>query len=92
MATPGPSVTVHANVSYYLVDAASVKLADIEPTSTFADDCGNLVGKFDRDEICDIVEPPEAELTLTADMKDGTSISGTDTIRVFLRPNAPERP
>ncbi len=91
LATPGSWVTVHTNVSYSLVDASTVELEGIPAISTFSDDCGNLVAKFDRDEICAIVAPPEATLTLTAFMVDGEFISGSDTITVFERLNTAER-
>ena len=87
IATPGPWVTVHTNVPYSDVAASTVELEGIPASSTFADDCGDLVAKFVRDEICAIVAPPEATLTLTAEMADGEFISGSDTIVVFERLN-----
>lgn len=87
IASPGPWVTVHTNVPYSTVDGSTVELEGIPATSTFADDCGDLVAKFVRDDICAIVAPPEATLTLTGYKHDGEFISGSETIVVYERQN-----
>lgn len=76
-------LTVHADVKWALVDAASVTLNGLPALSVFADDCGDLVAKFDRDAVKALANgSPEITLTLTAVLMDGTEIVGSDTIRV----------
>lgn len=81
----GGSVTVHADIPYSVVDATSVKLDGIAATSTFADDCGDLVAKFKETEVESGLVVGRATLTLTGLTTDGTAFWGTDTVRVATR-------
>jgi hypothetical protein len=81
----GEWVTVHAEIPYTQVDTESLTLNGVSVSWTKADDCGDLVAKFDQSEIKSIVSPPEAELTLAGAKLDGTLITGTDTIKVTSR-------
>lgn len=76
------AVTVHAQVRLSLVQAGTVRLNGVAPYAVFADNRGELVAKFDLATIKAMVTPPEATLTLTAVMKDGSPLVGVDTITV----------
>ena len=75
-------VTVHSNIPYSSVDTLSLLLDGIEATYTKADACGDLVVKFNRADVKDIVEPGTVTLTLTGDFKEGDSFEASDTITV----------
>lgn len=75
-------VTVHAEIDYSAVVGATVTLDGIPVVSTFADDRGDLVAKFNSADIKGIVQPGMVTLTLSGTTKDGGSFSGSDTIKV----------
>lgn len=75
-------VTVHTNIPLSKVDCSTLVLNDIPVAWTKADAKGNLVAKFHHSEVEEIVEPPQATLTLTGATKDGVLFSGSDTIAV----------
>ena len=75
-------VTVHADIAYSVVDGATVALNGIPATVTFADDRGDLVGKFGFDVVTEGLEPGEAEMVLTGERKDGTPFVGSEVVRV----------
>ena len=84
LAAPLISVTVHTDILFSLVDdAAIVKLNGIPATSCFADDCGNLVAKFDADVIKENLTVGEVTLTLTGTTISGEAFSGSDTVKVI---------
>jgi len=86
LAYQGTRVTVHADIPYGAVLPDSVvTLNGIAATSTFADDCGDLVAKFDVDAVKRIIAPPSADLTLEGIDRTGERFSGTDTVRVIDR-------
>ena len=76
------AVTVHADIAYSAVAAATVKLNDIPVKVTFSDSRGQLVAKFSLTAVKSIVSPPSAVLTLTGTTKDGTPFAGSDVIGV----------
>lgn len=78
----GEYVTVHADIDYGLVIGATVTLNGIEVSFTKADNQGDFVAKFSIDQVKDIVEPGTAVLTLSGYTSDGSSFSGTSTVRV----------
>ena len=80
--SPDTWVTVHTNLSLGAVDRDTVELSGVPASLTKADSRGNLVAKFHPAAIAAIVEPPEATLTLTGLMENGTPFSGSDTIAV----------
>jgi len=84
----GEWVTVHAVIAYSSVDAETVLLDGITAVSTFADARGELVAKFDHAEICAIVAPPQATLTLTGLTTGGEPFEGIDTVRVSEKGNS----
>ena len=86
----GVWVTVHADIPFCFVDGASVTLNDIPVKATFADNRGDLVAKFVVGAVIDILVDKDGkiidanpELELCGVLKDGTSFSGSDTIRVI---------
>ena len=80
----GTWVTVHAEIAYSAVNAASVTLDGIPVKTTFADNRGELVAKFLVGDVRDIVEPGTTpELTLSGTTDGGDTFSGTDTVRVI---------
>lgn len=87
--TEDKCVTVHTEISYYedIVTDSWTLMADggnVVATDTFSDKRGNLVVKFDRAEVADIVYVgEEVTLTLTGEMEDGTPFTGLGTIRVI---------
>lgn len=84
----GEWITVHAVIPYSSVEAETVLLDGIDAVSTFADARGELVAKFDHEEICAIVAPPQASLTLTGMTTAGEPFEGVDTVRVSERGNS----
>lgn len=82
----GTWVTVHADIPYSSVSGASVTLNGIPVEATFADDCGDLVAKFDLNTVKAILSLGAFELRLTGLTKDGGTFSGTDTVVVIQPP------
>lgn len=80
--SPGTWVTVHADIAYGDVDHATLTMNGVEVVYVKSDNCGDLVVKFDRRDVQDIVSPPEATLTLTGFTVDGTPFAGSQVIRV----------
>ena len=82
------SVSVHTDIPYGSVDKTkSVTLNGVDAVYLKADDCGNLVAKYREAEIKAIVAPPSAVMTLEGTRKDGTTFSGSDTVRVMIDPS-----
>jgi hypothetical protein len=91
----GEWVTVHADIPFDAVVPGSVAfvLDDIDYVSADvekADDCGDLVAKFDMDKkdgigdyLKTFLEEGSATLTLSGDTTAGSSFSGSDTVRVI---------
>ena len=75
-------VTVHTNIPIGFVDCTSLSLEGIAPYLTKADSRGDLVAKFDADEVKAIVTPGQVTLTLTGILADATVFSASDTITV----------
>ena len=75
-------VTVHSNIPYGIVDTVTLTLNGIPATYTKADACGDLVVKFGRADVKDIVEPGIATLTLSGKLKDGSDFQASDTITI----------
>ena len=78
----GDYVTVHADIAFGRVATETLTLNAIPASSAFADSCGNLVVKFDIEEVKNIAAPPEVVLTLAGDCRDGVSFEGSATITV----------
>ncbi|KPL05317.1 hypothetical protein AMJ85_11980 [candidate division BRC1 bacterium SM23_51] len=78
----GVWVTVHTDIAYSEVAGSTLKLNGIDVAWTKADARGDLVAKFSLDLVKEIVQPPQAELTLTGFCKDGTAIEGSDIVGV----------
>jgi ABC-type Co2+ transport system permease subunit len=83
MGSEGVWVTVHADIPYRIVDAATVTLNGVPVSATFADNQGELVAKFQIDAVKGTVSPPSAEVELVARTYDGDEFVGTDTVRVI---------
>lgn len=81
-------ITVHSNIKPDSVDTDSLILVgekgEAEASSTFTDDRGDLVVKFDRDDVEEIVKVGEAELTLRGKLtgEDEVKDLASDTITV----------
>jgi len=76
-------LTAHTNIPYGSVDTSTVCLDGLKASVTKSDDRGYLVAKFDVDEVKNMVSPPEATLTLSGALWNGTTFSGSDTIVVI---------
>ena len=86
----GDRVTVHTDIPLAQVNRESVALSGVAPVLVKADNCGNLVAKFDQALIEALVAPPEATLVLTGTTTDEVPFSGSDTVRVIEDPS-PEK-
>jgi len=78
----GECLTIHTDIALSKVDRSSVTLNGLYPYAVFADARGQLVAKFDLDQVKAIVAPPSATMTLTGTTTDGTPLTGTDTVPV----------
>ncbi len=79
----GVWVTVHADISYSIVVAATVTLEGIDVKATFADNRGDLVAKFAVADVKEILKVGTAQLTLSGVTKVGATFSGTDAVKVI---------
>lgn len=87
-----PWVTIHANVPIAEVDpdtAQLIILAEDQSELTFApvkllaDECGDLVAKFDGRQICDVLKAPQRATFVFAVLRlDGTVMTGSAVVRV----------
>jgi len=75
-------VSVHSNIPFDLVDCDTLELSGITPYLAKKDSCGDLVAKFDVEEVKAIVEPGPATLMLTGYLLEGTPFAASDTIMV----------
>lgn len=75
-------VTVHAEVDYSDVATFTVELGGFPALSTFADARGNLVAKFEYEDVRTLVAEGYATLVLTGSLKSGTTFRGEDSVRV----------
>ena len=80
--SPGTWVTVHAEIPYSDVDHATLTMNGVELVYTKSDNRGELVVKFAREDIQNIVSPPEALLTLTGTTISGETFVGSEVIPV----------
>jgi len=80
--SPGTWVTVHAEIAYADVVSATLTMNGVELTYAKSDNHGDLVVKFAREDIQNIVAPPEATLTLTGLTVSGETFAGSETIPV----------
>lgn len=78
----GDWVTVHTNLPYSTVEAASVELNGIPLVFAKSDSLGYFVAKLNRDDVEATVEPPWAILEFTGWTYDGQEFYATDAIRV----------
>ncbi|MBN1763153.1 MAG: hypothetical protein JW878_08800 [Methanomicrobia archaeon] len=76
----GHWVTVHTDVAFSSEWVCT--LNGVAATSTYSDDCGNLVAKFDQAAIAGTVVAGTATLEFTGTKEDEV-ITGSDTIRVI---------
>lgn len=76
-------VTVHTNLPYTSVAAASVTLDGIPIAWSKVDSRGYFVAKFQMAAVKGIAAPPSLELTLAGTLKDGQTFAGTDTVPVL---------
>ncbi|KPK76245.1 MAG: hypothetical protein AMJ79_07475 [Phycisphaerae bacterium SM23_30] len=91
LGSEGVWVTVHTDISYYKVEHESLTLnepstlSEIEIAWTKADSRGNLVAKFDIDQVKEAVKDQvgqQVELILKGDDIDGVPFEGSDYINV----------
>jgi hypothetical protein len=80
----GTWVTVHAEISYYDVDRLTVSLDGIDVVYIKSDARGELVAKFNLDDVKDILSEGEVDLTLSGNTFEGVEFIGTDTIKVIV--------
>ena len=82
----GTVVTVHTDISYWVVDAYSVSLNGIEISSWKADNRGNFVAKFPMDEVKmldDLIIGDYNTLTLEGSTRDGEEFYGEIDILII---------
>ncbi|HJH31565.1 MAG TPA: hypothetical protein C5S50_05185 [Methanosarcinaceae archaeon] len=79
-------ITVHAGIPYsdFIGTTDTLTLNGAGVDSTKADNCGNLVAKFDRTEIVELVMDSDVtlELVLNGTTKNDDLITGSDVIQV----------
>ena len=75
-------LTIHTDISLSAVDTGSLMVNGLAVSWTKADAKGNLVAKFDVNEVKAMVAPGDVTFELTGLTNDGTSFSGTDTVCV----------
>ncbi|MBL7214925.1 MAG: hypothetical protein ISS71_04530 [Phycisphaerae bacterium] len=80
LSSPCEVISVHSNIPYDIVDALTITLNSIDPISTGADDCGDLVVKVLIDDLD--LEAGQVTLTLSGLLNDGTEIAVDETITV----------
>jgi len=80
--SPGTWVTVHAEIPYGDVVHTTLTMNGVELVYSKSDNRGELVVKFAREDIQDIVSPPEAMLTLTGTTTSGETFVGSEMVPV----------
>ena len=75
-------VTVHVDIPYSLVVESTIFMNGIAVSWTKADDCGNLVAKFDEEAVKNVLEVPSTTLTLSGTTTEGADFAGSDTVKV----------
>ena len=75
-------LTIHTDIALSAVDTGSLMVNGLAVSWTKADAKGNLVAKFDVNEVKAMVAPGDVTFELTGLTNDGTSFSGTDTVCV----------
>jgi len=75
-------LTIHTDIALSAVDTSSLAVNGLPVSWTKADAKGNLVAKFDIEEVKAMVAPGEVVFELTGLTNDGVSFSGTDTVCV----------
>lgn len=78
----GDCITVHADIAFSQVNAATVTLNGIPAIGCKADNRGDLVAKFASADVKAIIAPPEALFTLMGLAITGESFTGSETIAV----------
>jgi hypothetical protein len=75
-------LTVHTDIALSAVDTSSLMINGLAVSWWKADAKGNLVAKFDINDVKAMVEPGEAFFEMTGVTTAGVSFSGTDTVPV----------
>jgi deoxycytidine triphosphate deaminase len=75
-------LTIHTDIALSAVDTSSLAVNGLPVSWHKADAKGNLVAKFDVNEVKAMVAPGEVVFELTGLTNDGVSFSGTDTVCV----------
>jgi hypothetical protein len=75
-------VTVHAEINYSTVATLTVELGGYPAITTYSDARGDLVAKFNYEDVALLVREGTAVLVLTGETKDGESFRGEDMVRV----------
>jgi hypothetical protein len=83
LGSSGQWITAHTNIALSSVDCSSLTLNGIPVAWTEADAQGNLVAKFHKAEVEEIVSPPAAVLVLSGVTKNGVGFSGADDVVVI---------
>lgn len=78
----GGCVSVHTEIAYSAVDRESIELNGLKPYAVKYDARGDLVAKFNLDEVKAIVSPPSTILTLTGLTRTGEVFTGSDEVEV----------
>jgi len=75
-------ITIHADIDYSAVNAASVCINGLDADLVFADDRGDLVAKVSFPRIAPQLLAGSAEIVLTGVTNEGDAFSGSETVRV----------
>ncbi len=83
----GTKVTIHSNIPAGSVNVSTLELTvdgegPLKPSATFADDRGNLVAKFNMNDVKSLVSVGRVAFTMTGDYFAGGDFTATDVIRV----------
>jgi len=83
LSSPCDVITVHSNIPYGMVVAASVAVNGVDVPFTKADSCGDLVAKIGVDDLIDFLQPNQVvTLTLSGTLVDGAEFAVDDEITV----------
>ena len=83
LSSPCDVITVHSNIPYGAVIAASVAVNGVDVPFTKADSCGDLVAKIGVDDLAEFLKPDQVvTLTLSGLLVDDTVFTVDGTIKV----------
>jgi len=83
LSSPSDVITIHSNIPYGVVIAASVAVNGVDVPFTKADSCGDLVAKINVDDLSAFLTPNHVvTLTLSGLFMDETAFAVSETINI----------